>query len=282
MLSQESVKVKDLTIKAIELPAQLRHEMARFISDSTVAMFGHGKSHESLPGVYGSGSLVIVNSIHGILTARHVWETLWKNVRVSNISFSVTGKNDYIHEEKAHLRAYYSDDENADICFIQLPQPVLGTLKARRTFYPIRYENLPAIEEIRELMWVTAGFPLEWQPQNEKIARPIFYYTHVTAYRELEGGWDEIELQVNYDLSTKPLPSSLEGMSGGGIWNFRVFCREKAGLREYGIESGERILKSNLLVGVNFWQTELKNKTRKVRGMGPVSVYKRMTELVNP
>lgn len=272
----------DFTIKAIDLPAELRHEMTRFISDSTVAMFGHNKAHESLLGVYGSGSLVTINSIHGILTARHVWKSFQKNVHVSNISFSVTGRNDYIHEEMVHLRAYYSDDKDADICFVQLPQPILGTLKARRTFYPIRYENLPAIEEIKQLMWVTTGFPFEWQPQNEKIARPIFYYTHLTNYKELEDGWDEIELQVNYDRSTKPLPNSLEGMSGGGIWNFRVFCNDEAGAMKYWIEKGERILRFNLLIGVNFCQTEMNNDSRKVRGMGPVSIYKKMTELVKP
>lgn len=273
---------KDLLGKITDLPQDLRQKITSFVSDSTVAMFAHDRFHNSIPGLYGSGSLVIVNSVYGVLTAKHVWDNFQKDRTVSNISFSVTARNDYIYEDLSHLRTYYPNN-GVDICFIAIPQPIPGIIKAHRTFYPIREENLPSIEEIKQFLWISAGFPYEWQPKVEKLTKPLYYYTHLTNYTQSADGWDEIELQINYEASSTSLPASLGGMSGGGIWNFRIFYNDDSSIRIYRIEeNSEVILKFNLLAGVNFWQTKLENNIRQIRGVGPSSIYKKMIQIVSP
>lgn len=273
---------KDFLGKITDLPQGLRQMITNFIGDSTVVMFAHDRLHNNIPGLYGSGSLVIMNSIYGVLTAKHVWDNFQKDRTVSKISFSVTARNGYIHEDLSHLRPYYPSN-GVDICFIAIPQPIIGIIKAHRTFYPIREENLPSIEDIRQLLWISAGFPYEWQPKVEKLAKPLFYFTHLTNYAQSVDGWDEIELQVSYEAVSASLPVSLEGMSGGGIWNFRIFHNTDSSIQLYRIEeSSEDILKFNLLAGVNFWQTKLENNIRQIRGVGPYSIYKKMIEIVSP
>jgi hypothetical protein len=276
-VSHRMEELRDKMGMVSDLPNTLIKSISAFLSDSTVAMFGHDKSNKAIPGLYGSGTLVVINSVYGILTAKHVWDNFIQNRNLSKISFSVVGYPHYIHEEISHLRPYFPDT-SIDICLIQLPQPILGTIKSFRTFYPIERSNSPELEKISQYLWISTGFPYEWQPKTKKLAVPLFYYTHLSNYLSHSDGWDEIELQVDYNNASSNFPQSLEGVSGGGIWNFRVFYSDDSGVVKYRIEENS---KHSLLVGVNFWQSDLKNGKRYIRGVGPNSIYRELTKIIN-
>lgn len=267
-----------------DLPKDLFTKTNVFTSDSTVGMVGHRESGESIEGLYGSGSLVAFGSILGILTAKHVWDAFEKNSSATKVSFSIVGYPHYVHERKDHLRPYfpknkiaspYFPDNEIDICFLQLPFTVTGTIGAHRTFFPIVQDRLPSIAELLKNLFVTVGFPYERQEPTKKLLNILRYYTHVTNYTEIDEVWDVIELEVDYTHSNVSPPSSFEGMSGGGTWNFNVLFDYENDQRRYRFENIQTVL-----VGVNFWQTPIESSKRLIRAVGPRSIYLGMTKLI--
>ncbi len=78
-----------------------------------------------------------------------------------------------------------------------------------------------------------------------------------------------------YDKENGSLPLSLVGMSGGGIWCFEVFFNDDSGEVKYFTKSG---LKHNILFGVNYYQSETIENSRKISGVGCKVLY---TDLYN-
>ena len=192
-----SVKKEQLRVKGLykDLPDELFTKTNEFTSDSTVGMVGHRETGEPIRGFYGSGSLISFNSIFGILTAKHVWDAFEKNTQATKISFSILGYPHLVHERKNHLRPYFPKNE-MDICFLELPYQVSGTIKAHRTFFPIVTKRLPSIEELKNNLSVTVGFPYEKQPLEKKTLNILQYYTHLKNYTEIDDIWDIIELEM--------------------------------------------------------------------------------------
>jgi hypothetical protein len=246
-----------------------------FASASTVGLVGHAESNKRLDGVYGSGSLVVINSKYGVLTAKHVWKMFERNGEVTKISFSVLGYPHYIHEQKLYLTPYFPDND-VDICFIELTSKISGTIKACRNivFFSIDERKQPNIEKIKENVLVTVGFPAENQPSNHETLNILRYYTHSTDYVKIDEIWDIIELDVEDNNSSGVLPRTFGGMSGGGVWSFNILFNDDSGEKKYWFEN-----KDALLVGVNFYET-VDGERRKIRAVGPNSIYKGMLNLV--
>jgi len=266
---------KPLKVVYKYLPSTIFKSIDEYTSDSTVALLGYDDSDQLVQGVFGSGSLVKINSIYGVLTAKHVWNSFQKNIKIKKVSFCVLGYEHHIHERLENLRVYLPD-EDVDICFIGLPPSILGIIKANSTFYPINKYNLPDIESIKDFLWVSVGFPIEIQPKQQRRMHILRYYTHLKEYNSISKKWDIIELDVE-GIEPSKLPKSFGGMSGGGIWNFNVF---------YNDDSGEKIfftknsVNESILAGVNFFETVVGGRITRICGVGPVSIYLGMTDLV--
>jgi len=258
-----------------DLPDYLFKEINAFTSDSTVALYGYSDSNKPIKGLISSGSLVTINSIYGILTAKHVW-TEFRRRGAKKIAFVILGYNHFISERLDYLKVRMPENE-VDICFIEIPPPLLGMMTANRTFFPIDKNNMPNINLVKDFLWITVGFPAEIQPTEQKITKIYRYYTHVSDYRKISESWDIIELDVDGNDPTVDLPKSFGGMSGGGIWNFNVFYKYELGIQKFYITNNP---KNSLLVGVNYYETILADGVRKISGVGPISIYVGMTELV--
>lgn len=257
-----------------EISSDVKNEIDRFTSNSTVAILGYDEHNNPIDGLLASGTFVIINSIYGILTARHVWEKL--RLKSTYTSFCIIGKIHYLRERTKYLRCYIPN-EDVDICFIEIPPRILGTISAVRNFHPILPKNFSGIESIKNLMWITVGFPYLIQKFKTREIHIFRYYTHIRAYKTISDDWDIIELDIQTENVTNKLPKSFGGMSGGGIWNFRGFYNDDSGEVKYFIKYN---LRDALLAGVNFRQEYLNDKVYKICGVGPASIYSGMTKLV--
>lgn len=259
-----------------DLPPDVFAAINAHTSDQTVALMGYRSSDEHIDGLLASGSLVRVNSTYGVLTARHVWDMFEK--KADKISFCVEKYVHYISERISHLRPFLPKDPDIDICFIGLPPTIIGTIKAKRTFFQIGPDVIPDMKFIRKLSWVSVGFPASIQSkQADRIIQIFRYYTHVKNYNLISSEWDQVELDVEHIDPETNLPMDFGGMSGGGIWNANIACRHPSEGNEFKIvKPGKDII----LAGVNYYQKVESDHVTSILGLGPISIYKGLPILV--
>lgn len=244
------------------------------ISYSTVTLIGHDENDQPIGGLFASGSFVIINSIYGVLTAKHVWEEFIKK-KANKICFVYHAKKHYSKEELQYLNVY-KPEINIDICLIELPPNKVEDIKASSIFHPIISDNFSNINDIKERIWITAGFPLEIQSEKDTTIDILRYPTHLVHHQKIYEDWDIIELDV--ESNNTQLPKSFGGMSGGGMWNINLFYNDDSGKRKFRFENN---LKDFLLVGVNYYEETPNGRVNKIRGVGPISIYSGMTKLVH-
>lgn len=262
-----------------EIPENIKDEVTFFVSDCSVALLGYSNKNIPVPNAIASGTLISIKSKYGILTAKHVWNEFKKNKYIDKIHFSIVGYHHFLAEKIEHLNVVLPSKE-ADICFLELPEILVGTFKSKRTFYPIRKENMPEINNVKNSLFVTIGFPLQLKEDSKKIVNPLRYFTHLVNYSFYkEKNYDEIELEINYFNNDKSkLPRSLVGMSGGGIWCFKISYNDDSGDLKYFIKRSKN---SKVLLGVNYFQTNLKNNKRIIKGIGPYTIYNMLYDAVS-
>lgn len=246
-----------------------------FASKSTVALIGYDSNNIPIEGLMASGSFVIINNIYGVLTANHVWKSFTQ--KSTYTSFCILDRAHYIHERTDYIKSHSPQNE-IDICFIELPTTILGTIKAASIFHPILTENLIDIDMIRRNTCVTVGFPYEMQSFEDRKTHLFGYYTHITNYRKIFNDWDIIELDIETNQTKYKLPKSFGGMSGGGIWSFKCYFNDDKDDTKYFIKYNP---KDSFIAGVNYHQEASDGKITQIYGVGPVSIYSGMVKLVS-
>ena len=255
-----------------ELPLKIKSEIIGLISFRTVALIGYNENHIRISNLLASGTFTTINSKYGVLTAKHVWDKFKK--KAFNISFSFLGKTHYTYERIEYLNCYAPENDKIDVCFIELSPRILGTIKAASDFYPILSESYSESINIRKRLCITVGFPLEIQPRKENKIHILRYFTHIKQHYNLSKDWDRIELDIQENDKQKELPENFGGMSGGGIWSIKGFYNEKGFfIRKNTIDF--------LLVGVNYFQKTSNGKVHTIYGIGPKTIYSRMTKLIS-
>lgn len=265
--------MEDILIPYKDVSLEVKLEINQFTSSSTVALLGYNEKHHPIPGLLASGTFVEINSKYGVLTAKHVWDRFEK---VENISFSFLGKTHLTLEKTEHLRCYSPENE-IDICFLEIPPTILGTIKAASNFHPIVLDSYTDTTEIEKRLCITVGFPLEIQSTNKRRLDILRYYTHIIKHSKLSEDWDIIELDIKAIDPPSKLPKTFGCMSGGGIWSFKGFYNLVNNERKFFIRKN---LKDALLSGVNYCEEVLNDNVHKIYGVGPISIYSGMTKLV--
>lgn len=218
-----------------------------------------------------SGTLVQLNEMIGILTARHVWTAV---ERAPSLALLVGGQPYYVKPEV--LRAYVpvgsgklpdSRAQVPDIAFIRLPPITRGPIEAYgKVFYSIdarrRSSDIDLLDE--RGFWILAGSPQALaKPDTGMVAS--FLYDTSTEKRVTLGEWDY--LFVNLHLTSNPeLPKHYGGVSGGGVW--RIVFHVSDDETVFAVESARRDI---VLSGVAFYQTP--ENRRQIIAHGPVSIY---------
>ena len=231
----------------------------------------------------GSGTLVTVGSIHGILTAAHVLRGLPNTGKVGIARFpqaSLVQKLtiDMSFTDKL-LLGREASPEGPDLGFLWLPPTDAGTLKATNSFFNLsRRRNLVLSGGHPSLQYFDgiSGVIGEWT--NDLPAQRGFEY--VISFGALYGvgcvvkkhdanGFDLLDFEVTYDAELK-LPQSFGGMSGGALW--RVYCS--------GNPDGQLSVTDKKVFGVAFYQSGIFKQKRIITCHGPNSVYGNLIDAI--
>jgi hypothetical protein len=266
-----------------ELPKALLDESAVAIKNYSVALIHRDD-------LIGSGTLATVGDRHGILTAHHV-------VYNGSRSFDFTpghddvlgvGITDAPHAFEipmAYLKPHHTGTRKSaaygpDLCFIEIPEVEhLGTLKAKKSFWPLDGDRQDKVEQAErdEGVWAISYFPYEMRKDEAPSAgfdkvlgfQGFAGFTGVDT-REEQGGFDYYEVTVVYD-GPGPIPQTFGGASGGGLW--RIPLRRDS-------PSQPIVAEWPILAGVIFCETPLANQRRRLRCHGPRSVYQELWERI--
>lgn len=249
-----------------------------------VTITNNGREQDAFPA--GSGTLVSVGSVYGILTAAHVLRELPDYGKVGLVRFasapSVTQKLtiDMSHAVKLSIAGDVDGPKGPDIGFLRLALHDVGVLNATNVFFNLgkRRDSVLAIDDqipsshFDGISGVIAEWTTDLSPEG-KFARVKYFralYGVGLVVRKYESnGYDLFDFEVTYDEGSNS-PLSYEGMSGGALW--RVYAAEDG--------NGQLSASDKRVFGVAFHQSELTDQKRIITCHGPKSVYRFLIDAV--
>ncbi len=233
----------------------------------------------------GSGTLVTVGSVDGILTAAHVLRNLPDQGEVGIVRFkraSWFAQKLTIDMEKAEKLTIAADvfgPEGPDLGFLRLSPEDVGALKARNVFFNLGMRRKAVLADDQPdppYFDGVSGMIAEWTtdlPPEQGLARVkgfrSLYGVGLVVREHESNGFDLIDFEVTYGPGSDS-PDSYGGMSGGALW--RVYCTK-------GVD-GQLSLVEKKVFGVAFHQSDLSDQKRIITCHGPRSVYGRLIEAI--
>jgi hypothetical protein len=251
----------------------------------------------------GSGVLVEVDGVSGILTAEHVVfsekfqqaKGLWT---IPHIYSAESVKENTTHFTSTNIRMDLlrcfpetqrskTGEWGPDLAFIRIPKDTNfeSELRAVRINFlgfahdpQTRLES--ALDESKTLIAV-AGAPVEMAKdvsptethKREIIEFPVFLALDF-KYRKKKNGYDYFDVPIDRELGGR-IPHFFNGLSGGAVWRLvNLFERDPAILE---LQSSEYVF-----AGIAFWQAFENSQVKFIRGHGPRSLYEKfLPELRN-
>jgi hypothetical protein len=264
------------TIPITEIPAAFIKEAVDRLAHYTVGFLrvDDTPSGQDLT-LLGSGTLVLVENTHAILTAHHVIQALPRTGRLGLILEPTLHQHTVDTQALVYLEIARGDiDQNGpDIGAVVLAPSVASTIAAKKNFYNLTQRVKEALESPPELghgVWFTEGF-LDERTVEEP---PIGPFTKVKAFYCITGagGPEESFIVDQHDyfeypitvMGTPDAPQSFGGMSGGGLWQVQIIRDPSGMLRP----------KAFLLSGVVFFQGPTLENRCNIKCHGRQSVYK--------
>jgi Ribosomal protein L7/L12 dimerisation domain len=231
----------------------------------------------------GSGSLISVGSIRGILTAAHVLEHLPDKGNVGVVLYQEDSAKFGKHiigmqyAEKLMLGGEASGVSGPDLGFLRLPPNAVAALGAILSFYDLskRQDDVLAnrapapssadtiVGMISEL---TEDIPTERRLVRLKSFTAIFGPGTSSNITEADGH-DLFDFEVRPSPNFK-LPSSFGGTSGGAVWRFYIAEKD-----------GAAAVVDTRLVGVPFFETPRDGKMI-ISCHGPKSIYSVLADAI--
>lgn len=240
-------------------------EMPSAVRDYSVALFGL-RNNPIEQALGGSGTLVKIEDAYYILTAQHVWDCLEQFDGIA-----VTLHSDRDEKVNSIERDLFQPttvkslrkDLGPDICYLRIPIFRVGGIQAVKSFYNLsirKREALSSKPDDAAGPWMLSGVPSKsgtFSPHDANFQHTGILFPSV--YRRFEVGNDDY-VEILKGDSTH-LPQSLDGMSGGGLW--QLLQDESKELRA-------------VLEGVAFYQSDLSDTGRLIRCHGRYTIYRRM------
>ena len=233
----------------------------------------------------GSGTLVTVGSVHGILTAAHVIDALSKKGQVGIItSVDESSPLQALKIEMDHAVSVVIGEKRSvelgpDLAFLRLPPESVGWLTAKNSFYNLlKYRDdvlgnkAPAPDHVDTMTGVidelTAEAPGSKPGAKKTLFTTIFCGARLIALRYVdEHGLYYFEPSDKIDFS---LPGSFKGMSGGGVWRFYVTKNKDGTLNPIDRQ----------FIAVPFYQSPPSDGKREITCQGPYGIYGSLIDAV--
>jgi hypothetical protein len=235
----------------------------------------------------GSGTLVSIGKIKGVLTAGHVIRSIMRHEVMGIVLPS--GTHQRITFRTAYCRQIEllgkEESKGPDLGFLVLPPDTAGTLQSIMSFYNMSLRADRMLTEPPPLshgFWGITGFAFaeELTATNEtppkgysraKIFKGGFGVGEVSGEEERDG-FDYVKYKALYNQYYEG-PDSFAGYSGGGLWQILVNLK---------MESPE--IREPLLAGIAFYETEKRKGpeglVRHIICHGKRSVYQLMLERI--
>lgn len=205
------------------------------IGARTVAFVKTGEDGEIK--LRGSGSLISVSGVKGILTCGHLWESIMNYDKIGLVLFPPR-PNQYqtrslnLERIKAQVKYCFTPSKEPteqkngpDLAFIPLNQDDIGSIEAQVSFSP--FTCLEAREACSADQFLLSGAideicgPVTSTTQRDTV--PIKGQMQVGKIDAVSLSKTDMRYNFKPDLTgTQLFANSLGGMSGGGLWNFRL------------------------------------------------------------
>ena len=267
-------------ISITDLPQNLRDSIASQILLYSVNLIAIGEC-ESDSGQIGSGTLVVYNNEHYILTAGHV---LNHPKYKGSLAIGIGWVDRFRHDpykfkiEKGVLKETIICDNSSmqqtkpDLGIIHLPNDRVGSLKAYCVFRKLNDHLEKSLEIVNDInstdeLWAFSGIANEDTTVEENfnndttlcLKNTVWFGANVKY--ELINDFDYYNMSVDQEGRTD-LPGTFEGISGGGLWHIKIEERQDKSLNHLAPE----------FCGVAFYQIGTKGDIRWIRFHGPKSV----------
>lgn len=234
----------------------------------------------------GSGVLVSVGNVFGILTAAHVLAALPATGEISLVTFPRKPKklqNMNLNMSYTERLSFGGPDWGSigpDIAFLRLTNDVVGTLKSSNSFrnLDIAATTRPPPEPKSKQFFNAILGVIDERTHVEESEKIGFIIKKFEA-SFMDGNISEIQTLEDFDYckflprngESAVLPTNFGGMSGGGIW--RVYYDGKPNEKLFTVEAR--------LWGICYYQSELINGSRIISGHGPNSIYEIIIKKIN-
>ena len=260
-----------------DIPQDVRDKVMRDIVDYCVPIL-LGQN------LLGSGTLVRCGAKHGVLTAYHVAKYFGtrraaKRLRLAIHEYSPPLSIPMQYVVKHDIGIPESDEEGPDMSFLEvLPLDVLGTLKAKKSFFDINVRSQERLSFCRDDptgIWAmayllgeqTSKLRFEDGVPGIDIGGGVGFTAPDTDFYD-ESGFDFVECGVKYTDSNK-LPSTFGGASGGGLWKVPLSTPSVGGEGKW--EAGYPVL-----AGLLFYESAHQGDYRRIKCHGPKSIYENL------
>lgn len=272
-------------IRFSDVPREIVEEIGRAASHFSIGFvtIREGESGQDAA-LGGSGTLVQVDDLYGVLTADHVLEKL---PATQDIGLIIPTRDepmvhrpmlarDAVHRLRiAHGRC---TREGPDLGLLLLSSVDAGSLRASKSFYNLsrhRDEILPDPPGRTDGLWVLCGFADEFTTEHG----PERGFSKIKGFhgacgagwvrREyISGDFDYCEFEVGDAGPDKP-PQSFGGFSGGGLWQARLVKTPEGSLTS----------RQPLLGGVAFYESPEGNGRNVITCHAWRSIYGRVVGL---
>jgi hypothetical protein len=269
-----------VTLSSADLPDNFLAETAARLHSHSVALVKVKKDDQGADASYhiGSGTLISIDNISGILTAQHVTNQLdghcWLGLTIGREGESNAFKIEKNYFQVVEIGIPKDNQYGPDLAFIHLGIPDIGTIRASKSFHavlPDRDELLSSPPPIDFGVWFMCGAAGE---RTKTVSfdsgfRQSLVFQLDCGVCEIEKehrtqDHDYLEALVSYGEQTDP-PNTFGGMSGGGLWQVTF------------VQSADGSIKAKqyYLSGVLFYESALENQKRSIRCHGRYSVYRR-------
>ena len=223
----------------------------------------------------GSGTMVAAGGHGYVLTAAHVWLKLL-NFPSVGLALTEYESRFAIPTNLIHPTLLWRGKPSPwgpDLAFLRLPAGVRARIESHKTFLnlpKVRAAMLRTNPQVAEGVWALMGAPAEacvfGVESAEFHAGPYLSGIDRTHQR---GGYDFLDFGVDLSRQSQA-PSSLGGMSGGGLWHIKLARTIQGGARRWKY--------STSLEGVAFYQSRVHKNRRVARCHGRRSLYGRGLE----
>jgi hypothetical protein len=251
-------------------------EAGRDLATFTVGlakMSVNGRVEDAVPA--GSGTLVTVGTVAGILTAAHVVKNLPDRKEVALMRFP--GKPQLLQKQTidmalAQKLVIAAGDEGPggpDLAFLRLPMVNVDNLKATNSFLNIgaRRGVIPPVHKGSAYVDAVIGVVAEWtkdlpsrRPNTRIKGFELLFCGGTTTAKYKVGEFDLCTFEPSFGEGIRP-PSSYGGVSGGGLW------------RIYFVPDGSNRVLEKRLAGIAFYEVADTNSAIRIICHGPRSIY---------